>query len=342
MFVKKLLFTGKAVIKAKLFHKRVPLVVSWSITHRCNYQCRYCGWWHAKDRELELTTQQILDIIDQLATAGTQRITFTGGEPLLREDIGRIIEYCRGKNIIVSINTNGSLIKKLSTRIDCLNSINLSLDGPEKINDSIRGRGSFKDAMQAIEFAKKNSITTELTAVISKMNINTVEYLLDLAKELDVVITFQPATQNVLGENGNNPIAPSVQDYKKVISLLMKEKKTNNKNIGNSLTGLKYLCNYPKPLPVYCARGLISCRIGIQGEVKVCDRYPNKESYNILELGFDEAWHNIKPSVCKIGCYCAKVVESNHLLSLDLDVIKNLLRLYWREHKVYRARRGFY
>lgn len=342
MLAKKVLSIGKSVIKAKLFRKGTPLVVSWRITHRCNYQCRYCGLQNVKDGEFELPTHQVLNIIHQLAKAGTQRITFTGGEPLLREDIGRILEYCKSKNMATSINTNGSFVKKLSTCIDCLNSINLSLDGPEEINDFIRGKGSFRDVMCAVEFAKKNNIATELTTVISKVNINSIGYLLDLAKKLDVIMTFQPATRNILGKNEKNSIAPSVQDYRRVVSLLMKEKEANNKNIGNSITGLKHLYSYPVPMALFCAMGRICCRINIKGEIRYCGRFPSKEGYNILNLGVDEAWSRLRPFVCNMGCWCAKLAEMSYLLSLNREVIKNTLSLWWREHSFYRGRKGSY
>src|SRR3989339_1445427 len=94
---------GLKYINAKLFNKRVPLAVSWALTYRCNHKCSYCGLW--KKETQELTAGQIFAVIDELALAGTQYIGFTGGEPLIREDIGEIIKYALSKNIKVRVNS---------------------------------------------------------------------------------------------------------------------------------------------------------------------------------------------------------------------------------------------
>jgi len=93
-----------------VFKKRFPLAVGWNITYRCNLQCKYCGWW--ENRASELNTKDIIGLIKELAFLGTKFISFSGGEPLLREDLGDIIDFCKMKGIYVSINSNGTLVKE--------------------------------------------------------------------------------------------------------------------------------------------------------------------------------------------------------------------------------------
>ena len=80
-----------AIMKLRVLKKNTPIVVSWSLTNRCNSKCKYCSRW--KQETAELNTKQIFSIIDELSKMGTRRIIYTGGEPLIREDIAEIINY---------------------------------------------------------------------------------------------------------------------------------------------------------------------------------------------------------------------------------------------------------
>ena len=88
MKIKDKIFIGHSILKSKLLKKSSPLTVGWSLTNRCNHECKYCGIPNVKSNEL--TTEQIFSIIDELSELGTKIIQFTGGEPLLRDDIGKI------------------------------------------------------------------------------------------------------------------------------------------------------------------------------------------------------------------------------------------------------------
>ena len=329
--MKDILYLAQTVFMAILLRKRIPLIVSRKLTNRCNYKCCYCGYWHSEPSVSELTTEQVFKVIDQLSSAGVRRIGFTGGEPLIRDDFGDILEHCFQRGISIGINTNGSLIKKHAQKLDRIKTINLSLDGPEYVNDPIRGKGAFVNVMQAIEFARAKGIDNiELTTVLSKANVGSIEYLLDLAESLKVRIIFQPATQIILGGNNNNPLALSVSELRKAVSTILKEKRFN-KYIGNSISGLRFLLKYPTFQSVRCARGVLAARIDADGELYICDRnthFGNRQGKNILKLGFNKAWADLEPPICRSGCGCAKVVELNLALSLNLNAIMNALRLY--------------
>lgn len=89
--IKLYLKTSENYIKYLFFNKRTPLSVHFSLTNRCPLKCSYCGFF--KRYREELNTQEVIRIIDQLAEAGNTRLHITGGEPMLRNDIGEIINY---------------------------------------------------------------------------------------------------------------------------------------------------------------------------------------------------------------------------------------------------------
>jgi MoaA/NifB/PqqE/SkfB family radical SAM enzyme len=119
------------------------------LTNKCNLNCRWCGVKKGKD---VLSFSKIKSVID---LNKPRYIEFTGGEPLLRDDIFRLIDYCKSKGMFVSLNTNGTLINKENSKKINADIIRVSVDGTEKVNDKIRGRGSFKKTLNGINSLKK-------------------------------------------------------------------------------------------------------------------------------------------------------------------------------------------
>jgi radical SAM protein with 4Fe4S-binding SPASM domain len=143
--------------------KRIE-TVNLEVTVRCNLRCGMCWWWgesgiapelakegHPLLKE-ELTTQEIFEVVDQLAPQ-KPLIHLSGGEPFIREDMIDIIEYISRNGMSMSINTNGTLLSedKLE-RISKIGNltINFSIDGPKEVHDKIRGHGVFDKATSTI------------------------------------------------------------------------------------------------------------------------------------------------------------------------------------------------
>lgn len=111
--------TGKNAIfqllKAKVSGKRIPARVFLQLTKYCNMKCRHC-WAYQQDYQddirdaKELTTKEMLELINLLYDRGTRWINFLGGEPLLRKDLGIILDHARKKGIYCEMSTNGLLV----------------------------------------------------------------------------------------------------------------------------------------------------------------------------------------------------------------------------------------
>lgn len=327
MRLKRITSAAYAILAARVFNKKMPLVVSWKLTYRCNYKCTYCGSWKVSSDELP--TEKILLIIDELHQMGTQKIVFTGGEPLLREDLGVILGQCRKKKISVSVNSNGSLVRKKINELKNIATLNLSLDGPEEIHDSIRGKGSYAELMKAVDIALENNLNVGFAVTLSQLNFNYLDFMLKKARELNVSIFFQPATENLLRCPGINPIFPDEGRYKRVIDKLIIEKR-DNRFIRNSVSGLKYLYHWPHPHShkMRCAGGNLFCNIEPNGDVKICGRVDEEASGNAVEAGFKEVFNNLKPIFCN-RCWCAMRLELNYLFHFKPEVIFNTLMLFF-------------
>ena len=188
-------------------HAFLPLKIIIEVTYKCNLSCRMCYLIEErKNKELkekvtEMTTKEIKNIIDQVGKK-LPIITYTGGEPLIRKDIIEIIKYTKKKNIC-GLLTNGILLtediskKLVDTKID---SITISLDGPEKIHDTIRNhKGAFTKTIHGIMNIQKykkgletNIPKVHLVTVMMPSNIKHLHKIVEIASKLNVdSLTFQ-------------------------------------------------------------------------------------------------------------------------------------------------------
>ncbi|MFH1441745.1 MAG: radical SAM protein [Candidatus Omnitrophota bacterium] len=315
-------------IKTKLLQKRIPFFVSWAITYHCNYNCLYCGVNEVPTKDLD--TKAVLSFIDQLTKAGTKIINFTGGEPMLRNDIGIILNYCKEKNIYVSINTSGYLLSDRAKQITGLDRIVLSLDGPPDVHDSIRGKGAYKNTMEAIKIAKNKGWEIKFTSVLSEINLDFIEFILKLAKKLEIATVFQPARILNRGSGRTNQILLNKRNnYQKIIQSLINYKLNKHPYIGNSLLCLKHFLNWPEPTKIPCAAGKIYCRIENNGFIKSCGDETNKKDINISHQGIKNAFLSLEPYSC-LNCWIAAQIELNFLYSFKFDSIFNSLKQIYR------------
>lgn len=321
MRAKDIILFGAYLGKSAVNNKRIPLVVSWSLTERCNHTCAYCGFWNKESKELERGA--IFSIIEELSDMGTKRIQFTGGEPLLREDLGDILNLCRKKNIRTNVNSNGTLVPHRIVELKSADSVSLSLDGSEDIHDSIRGKGSYKEVMEAARVLKTNNIRFKFLTVLSSLNLDDIDFMLSKAEEYKTSAIFQPATSLLLNGDEANPIAPPKEKYRRVISELMRKKRVNS-HVGNSIPGLKHLYYWPGPKKIRCIGKHIFCRIDSNGDVKICPRVRDGE--NCLEKGFKKAFYDIKIEGCDY-CWCASMVEMSLITSFNPGSLLNAGRL---------------
>lgn len=313
---------ASAVISKRITKTRAPLLVSWSLTNRCNHQCEYCGIWKLKTNEL--CRVEVFFVIDELARCGNKAIAFTGGEPLIRDDIAEIIDYCSYKGIYTKLTTNGSLVKDRVDGLGKVGFVRLSFDGPKEIHDAQRQSGSYDEVIQAVGLLKKRTIKVGLNCVISKLNVPYIGDILNEAKKMNVRVSFQPLeyrnNREFLFSN-----MPTQEEYGKVFRMLIAEKKRGNKYIANSPTGLNYLLNGPQESKIKCWAGLLIWRITPEGKITACDRLEGvSDSYACLNGNLDKALNEMMPIDCPQMCLRNYTIELNYLLSFKLSTLLSL------------------
>jgi putative heme d1 biosynthesis radical SAM protein NirJ1 len=166
-------------------------VVVWNSTRTCNLKCIHCySSSEAKKYEGELSTDEALRFIDDLAEFKAPVLLFSGGEPLLRGDLLTLASYARSKGIRPTISTNGTLLTPeltASLKNIGVGYIGISLDGIAENNDRFRGRsGAFKDALEGIRNCKAIDQRVGLRFTINRHNYKDLGAIFDLVEQENI------------------------------------------------------------------------------------------------------------------------------------------------------------
>jgi 12,18-didecarboxysiroheme deacetylase len=163
-------------------------VVVWNVTNRCNLKCLHC-YAHATPAAApdELTTAEGLALLDDLAALGAPVVLFSGGEPLLRPDLTRLIRHAVGRGMRAVISTNGTLItprKAEELKTLGLSYVGISLDGLRKVNDRFRKvAGAFDLALAGVRNCLAAGLKVGLRFTINRRNTGEVPKIFDLMAE---------------------------------------------------------------------------------------------------------------------------------------------------------------
>ena len=217
---------------------RVPLFCGHKLTYNCNLKCKMCPFWRRSNEDSSFEREKA--ILKQIYNSGACGIAFEGGEPLLRKDLVEILAFSRSLPLHTSLITNGTL---LESRIDEIapyinGVVYVSLDGLEKTHDAIRGvGGSFRKAIRGIS-ATKEQVAVTINTTVMEENIDEMESLVELAKELGTKISIAVAHEYC----NANASSPATDKIPKIAHRLI-DMKREGYPIVNSIGYLKVMAN---------------------------------------------------------------------------------------------------
>jgi radical SAM protein with 4Fe4S-binding SPASM domain len=166
------------------------------ITERCNLSCPHC--YYEGTGHSDFPPDLLKRIIDETADSGAENITLSGGEPLLYGHLKEMLEYAGGR-LGITLLTNGTLLDRewaafLSGFGDVR--IQISLDGSrEDIHDTIRGRGSFRKTLKAVEYLQEAGLggSVNFAATVMAHNLHDLPGIIDLTRRVGVpTVRFMP------------------------------------------------------------------------------------------------------------------------------------------------------
>ena len=314
------------IARAKLLNIRSPIIASWAITYRCNQQCPYCAYPAVCSNEVSTGEAKLL--VDTLFSLGLQRLNFTGGEPLLRDDIGELVGYSKSKGIFTCINSNGSLVPRYKDKIQDVDLLNLSLEGDEDVHDRIRGHGSYVKVIDAVKTARTAGLKLRITTTLNKFNVEDLKSILLIGQNYGLKIIFQMLDVNKLGSRQSNPLVPSKEQLECALAALIAYKGSSpfKDIIGNSLSGLKYLLRRNTMSFLKCASGKVTFRVTPEGKMFPCAAsvYRNNpdKNYSIDLLAMSaqqimDTLNSFQYHDFQCFCACTNSIEANLLWNCD-------------------------
>lgn len=201
------LVTGKGTVSFKIkgeFNREKPSkfsevfrpVITWNMTYKCNLLCKHCYINASPKGEEGLSTNEALNLVDQMKELKIPLLIMSGGEPLLRKDFFLIAERASTNGIKLALSTNGTLITKdVAKKLKDLkfSYIGISLDSPyPEWHDYFRGvKGAFNMTVNGIKNALVEGLNVGLRFTITAKNIAHLDDYFKLAESLGVNrITF--------------------------------------------------------------------------------------------------------------------------------------------------------
>lgn len=157
----------------RLRGRPVPTTAFIGVTHRCQLRCPHC-YAAAESRGFsdEMSTAEVKDVLGQIRALGALQVVFTGGEPLLREDIFELVAHAHRLGLVTRLNSNGGLLtaaRAVELKRRGLDKCGISIDnaGPEA-HDRLRGSpGAFAQAVRALGHLRRLGIERQILAYSS-------------------------------------------------------------------------------------------------------------------------------------------------------------------------------
>lgn len=310
--------------------KPKSFILQWHITERCNWHCRHC---YQEDDKLppDLNLEQLFLIFNQYLflikkwqiSPAEARLNITGGEPLIRKDFFKLVEKISQYSHLFrwGILSNGSLLDEnnvLKLKKADLRTFQVSLEGMEKNNDQVRGKGTFKKTISAIKILTGAGIRVVVSLTLTKKNMDDVPVLAKLCDKLGVEAL---GTRRLLPWGRGKTMKEGVLQPRELRNFYLKVKEINKKlaeegkrfrivlgcesGIFNKELPINSLSNMK---PSFCAvtQGRI-ITIMANADILPCRRFPivvgNALKKNIYEVFYSKKMQEFR-SLDKLHPFC--------------------------------------
>lgn len=315
---------------ARATGRKFPLMVTMSLTDKCNFRCEYCELPHMNRKEM--TTADWHRAIDELADAGMMRVSIMGGEPLLRKDVGELVDHLKERGVNVAMNTNGWYFPQKIDVVSKLDLVCITLDGPREHNDTQRHKGAHDRVLEAIDLALSRGVKVITMTVVTRANMDVIDYVLGVAREKGTRAFFQ--IEHPADGDTNKTIGPRFDDGRDIAAVAqhLLKRKEEGWPVGPSRSYLQQLAGKDNE----GARRLYSCKdcfasryflsVTPSGYVVPCPLTYKDSDLNGLDMGFANAFAKLgQPS--DAGCSCNPTTELNNLLHFRTEAILNALQI---------------
>ncbi len=286
----------------------LPISGTFELTARCNFNCPMCYVHLSREDQQakgrELTAGQWIDLARQARDRGMVFALLTGGEPFVREDFFEIYRAMKEMGILVSINSNGSMLQgdvleKLLA--DPPFRVNISLyGGGEETYRTMCGQNAFQRVVENIRALRQAGVDVRLNLSITPYNCQDLEAILQLSRELDVHVKatsymYPPIrVDEAKVGTGNRLDETQAAAYalKWDLARLTEKEFALRAEAMHRLQGVERDCPMEMDEGVRCRAGSSSFWMTWDGKMTPCGMMPHPAA-EPLEIGFDAAWEQI-------------------------------------------------
>ncbi len=281
------------------YHYSAPLRMDLALTFRCTNNCIHC-YASGPHETAELNTSQWKEVIDHLSQIGIFILTFTGGEPTLRDDLPELLQYAQNKGMVTGLITNGRKLKDkeyVKTLEEAgLDFVQVTLESHKpKIHDLMTAaKGSWKETVAGIKSAAQSQIYVTTNTTLSKHNAPEFLRTIDYIKELNVAAfgcnsLIYSGKANAISQEFALPVEALQELLPKIRD---KAQRLNLKFLWYTPT---QYCRFD---PVQLGLGIKSCTaaminmcVGPNGDVYPCQSYFEPLG-NILDDKWEKIWNH--------------------------------------------------
>ncbi|HEY4459804.1 MAG TPA: mycofactocin radical SAM maturase [Pseudonocardiaceae bacterium] len=249
-----------------------PICLTWELTYACNLACVHCLSSSGRRDPGELSTAECLALIDEFERMHVFYVNIGGGEPTVRSDFWEILDYAVDHHIGVKFSTNGIKITRAaadrlagSDYVD----VQISLDGAtETVNDAIRGAGSYRTAIRAMDnLAAAGATGFKVSVVVTRHNVDELDDFQAIADRYGAQLRLTRLRPSGRGADVWSELHPTADQQRILYEWLrMRGEKV--------LTGDSFfhLAGYGESLPGLnlCGAGRVVCLVDPVGDVYAC------------------------------------------------------------------------
>lgn len=257
------------------------------VTEKCNLKCNFCS--QNCNISDDLTFSQAKIILDKAKKYSILYITYTGGEPLLNNDLLKIVQYGHTLGLIQTIVTNGTLLDNNADILQFIDKIGVSFHGNKQCYESITAvKNSFDKLNSALQKARgKTCIELNCTLCKENTNLEQIKFVANYALENNFRLSF--ARINYLGKSRFTDI----QNMDEICQLITQLNKANNSNFGFSNCVADCLvADEHTHLCHGCGAGVYFISIDNHGNVTICPS-SNLVVGNIFTQSFEHITHHL-------------------------------------------------
>lgn len=295
------------------------------VTLRCDQHCAYCDFPRHAGDELDTATWKRLLI--GLRRAGTVRLGLSGGEPLLRPDLGELVQAAVKQGFVTSLVTNGAHLAERLDEVLPVDYLLSTIEGDAPRHDAVRGPGAWKATWDGLEAVRRRGgPRLGLICPVHAANAASLDEALRAAEALGVKVFFQPVLQRDGWSGAPFGGLPDDATVRDVFGRLAAWKRAG-RPVGNSHAYLDLVLEgRTGALAGTCTAGRYFVTILPDGRVTPCCMLPFHANLARIDPDHPERTARQVPRPSCQGCAISPYVESHFILSMNLRAVRSALR----------------